>query len=96
MVHLSELAAVLDFFGAAMPCRVESGAYVWQIVKRDPRTDEIAVLVENLSDVPADVKIVTGSGVRVVDSLRGEFKSVPSGLALGGLAPHEFAAVRFR
>ena len=94
--HRSELAAALDFFGAAMPCRVESGAYVWQIVKRDPRTGEISVLLENLSDAPADVKIVTDGGLRAVDSLRGEFKPVSGGLALGGLAPHEFAAGRLR
>ena len=93
--HRAELAAALDFFGATVPCRVESGAHVWHIVKRDPNTGDIAVLVENLSDVPADVKIVTGGGARVVDALRGDFKSVPGGLALGGLAPHEFAAVRF-
>ena len=66
------------------------------MVKRDPRTGELAVLVENLSDAPADVKVHVGGKATVASALRGEFRAMPGGLALEGLAPHKFAAVRIR
>ena len=93
--HRAALAEAMAFLGAETPCRVESGSSVYQIVKRDPRTGELAVLVENLSDSPADVKVVCGGKADVTAALRGEFRAMPGGLALEGLAPHEFAAVRF-
>ena len=94
--HRMALLEALDFFGAEVPCRVECDSHVYQIVKRDPRTGELSVLVENLSDVPADVKVLVGGKATVVSALRGEFRVVPGGFALENLAPHEFAAVRIR
>ena len=94
--HRTALAETLEFFGAEVPCRVESGSHVYQMVKRDPRTDELSVLVENLSDAPADVKVLVGGKAAVASALRGEFRAVPGGFALENLAPHEFAAVRIR
>ena len=75
---------------------MESGSHVYQMVKRDPRTGELSVLVENLSDAPADVKVLVGAKAAVASALRGEFRAVPGGFALEKLAPHEFAAVRIR
>ena len=94
--HRAALADALEFFGAEVPCRVESDSRVYQMVKRDPRTGELAVLVENLSDVPADVKVLVGGKATVVSALRGDFRAISGGLSLEGLPPHEFAAVRIR
>ncbi|MBQ6330378.1 MAG: hypothetical protein IJI35_15265 [Kiritimatiellae bacterium] len=94
--HRTALAEAMGFFGAEVPCRVESDSHVYQMVKRDPRTGEMSVLVENLTDAPADVKVLVGGKATVVSALRGEFRAVPGGFALERLAPHEFAAVRIR
>ena len=68
---------------------------VYQIVHCDRAKGEYAVLLENMGDSPADVKLVTKGAARVLSSLRGEFTVVPDGLALAALPPHAYAAVRF-
>lgn len=94
--HRAALAEALTFFGVGVPCRVESDSYIYQMVKRDPRTGELSVLVENLSNDPADVNVLIGGKATVVSALRGDFRAAPDGFALEGLAPHEFVAVRIQ
>ena len=68
---------------------------VYQIVHCDRAKGEYAVLLENMGDSPADVKIVTKGEARILASLRGDFAVVPDGIALACLPPHSYAAVRF-
>ncbi len=68
---------------------------VYQIVHCDRAKGEYAVLLENMGSSPADVTIVTKGTPRVLASLRGDFAVVPGGIALAGLPPHSYAAVRF-
>ena len=68
---------------------------VYQIVHCDRAKGEYAVLLENMGDLPADVKLVTKGTARILASLRGEFTVVPDGIALVALSPHAYAAVRF-
>ena len=68
---------------------------IYQIVHCDRAKGEYAVLLENMGDSPADVKIIAKGSACVLSSLRGEFETVPDGLALAALPPHAYAAVRF-
>ncbi|MBP5320285.1 MAG: hypothetical protein J6334_04800 [Kiritimatiellae bacterium] len=81
--------------GSVLPVYVETEARVYQIVHRDRARGEYAVLLENMGDSPAEVKIVTTGDTRILASLRGTFTALPGGLALAGLPPHAYAAVRF-
>lgn len=90
------LRAVSFLTGADLPVRVEtSGERVYQIVSANPKTGTYSVLLENLADAPADMKIVTGCPARVRSALRGTFAPAVDGLELRGLAPHAYAAVEF-
>ena len=68
---------------------------VYQIVHCDRAKGEYAVLLENVGDSPADVKIVTKGSPLILASLRGKFAVAPDALSLTGLPPHSYAAVRF-
>ena len=69
---------------------------IYQIVHCDRAKGEFAVLLENMGDEAADVKIaVRGKQLRVLASLRGEFSTVPGGLSIAGIPPHAYAAIRF-
>ena len=91
------LRAVKDLSGRALAVRLAADAKgVYSVVRCDPANGEYAVLLENLSDVPVDVTVETDGRPKTVGSLRGNFREEPSGLVLPGLAPHGYAAVRFR
>ena len=90
------LSAFLRFAGCPLSVFFETAApNVYQIVSADEAGKSYSVLLENLGESPADIKIRTIGRPSVVASLRGAFSAKDDGLELKALPPHAYAAVRF-
>ena len=90
------LAALQRFAGAPLAVSVKTDApRLYQMVSRNPLDGTYAVLVENLADAPADVRIETAGRPKIVEALRGKFAEGADGLELKALPPHAYAVVRF-
>ena len=90
------LSAFRRFAGCPLSVSVETAApNVYQIVSTDGTDKSYSVLLENLGERPADVKIRTAGRPSVVESLRGVFAERADGLELKAFPPHAYAAVKF-
>jgi len=82
--------------GKPLAVHVETASRrIYQIIRYNPVEKSYSVLLENMGDTSADVKIVAKGTVKILDSLRGDFKVVPEGVALSDFPAHAWSVVKF-
>lgn len=88
-------AAAAD--GKPLAVHVETaGPRIYQVVRRNPAERTYAVLLENMGDAPADIRIAAKGRAEVVGAVHGPFASAPEDGLRTVLPAHAWAAVRFR
>jgi len=94
--HRNELLQALGRFakGRSPVSVTASTPLVYSVLHQDPKDGSYAVLLENIGEKPADVRIHVPGAARVLGSLRGEFTADAQGVQLKGLPAHGYAAVR--
>ena len=95
--HRNELLQTLCRFanGTNAISITASTSDVYSVLHRNPKDGSFALLLENIGEQAAEVRINLPGPAKVLQALRGEFKPDSQGLLLERLPAHGYAAVRF-